>query len=260
MDRQRSTTGSASPGRKAEATRTALLDAARKVIARDGYVNARIADIAHEAGKSVGVFYSYFKDKTEIFAALVDAFHEDLKRTTPPPSEYDENTAATVKFAIGVFWTTSRQFHPEMLGLLETAFSDAALLSVWRRIRGRSIRRFAFRIRKQQELGRCQGLNPEMAASALHGMLEFTCFNWHSQMLDYPDAPVNDAKAIDTLYSMIAKVLELDDLPQEVGAASPMQVKKAVKAAKTSKPVKKLAPAPAPARARKAGATKPARS
>ena len=210
MGKQRSTV---SPGRKAEVTRTALLDAARKVIARDGYVNARIADIAHEAGKSVGVFYSYFKDKTEIFAALVDTFHEDLKRTTPAPGDYDENTAAAIRYAIGVFWDTSRQFHPEMLGLLETSFSDPTLLGVWRNIRGRSIRRFAFRIRKQQELGKCQGLNPEMAASALHGMLEFTCFNWHSQMLDYPDAVVNDAKAVDTLYALIARVLELDDPP-----------------------------------------------
>ena len=58
-----------------------------------------------------------------------------------------------------------------------------------------------------------------MAASALHGMLEFTCFNWHSQMLDYPDAAVNDVKAVDTLYTMIARVLELDDTPVPAKAA-----------------------------------------
>lgn len=280
VEKQRST---ATPGRKAEATRTALLDAARHVIARDGYVNARIADIAHEAGKSVGVFYSYFKDKTEIFAALVDAFHEDLKRTTPAPGDYEENTAVAVKSAIGVFWTTSRQFHPEMLGLLETAFSDPTLLGVWRRIRVRSIRRFAFRIRKQQELGRCQGLNPEMAASALHGMLEFTCFNWHSQMLDYPDAPLNDAKAIDTLYALIARVLELDDIPEgaDTTAAAatsprtkvilPAKAKKATKTSKTpgasvkvpakvSKTAKTVGTAASAARPRKTGSTKAARS
>ena len=249
MEKQRSTQGPArrpvqppSPrpaagvGRKAEATRAALLDAARQVIARDGYVNARIADIAREAGKSVGVFYTYFKDKTEIFAALVDAFHEDLKRTTPAPGDYEENTAAAVKFAIGVFWTTSRQFHPEMLGLLETAFSDPTLLGVWRRIRSRSIRRFAFRIRKQQELGRCQGLHPEMAASALHGMLEFTCFNWHSQMLDYPDAAVSDAKAVDTLYELIARVLELDPIVEGQSATAPVAARKPSKAAAVKRP------------------------
>ena len=209
----------------------ALLDAARKVIARDGYVNARIADIAYEAGKSVGVFYSYFKDKTEIFAALVDAFHGDLKRTTPAPGDYDENTAVAIRYAIGVFWQTSRQFHPEMLGLLETAFSDPTLLTVWRNIRGRSIRRFAYRIRKQQELGKCKGMDPEMAASALHGMLEFTCFNWHSRMLDYPDTAVSDAKAVDTLYTMIARVLELEELPASAQVPEPSKKTVTAKAA-----------------------------
>lgn len=75
-----------SPGRKAEATRQALLDAARVVIARDGFANARIVDIASQAGKSVGVFYTYFEHKTALFGALLEAFHKDLVQLAPPPS------------------------------------------------------------------------------------------------------------------------------------------------------------------------------
>lgn len=197
-------------GRKAEATRLALLNSARVVIARDGYTSARIGDIAREAGKSVGVFYSYFKDKTELFSALVDAFQDDLKRLTPAPQDYEENTASAIKAAVATFWSTYRQFHPEMLGLLETAFSDPALLEVWQSIRKRGIRRFAFRIRKQQEKGKCSSLDPELSASALMGMLEFTCFNWHSRRLDYPEAEPSDDRAVETLYQMIAHVLELE--------------------------------------------------
>lgn len=200
-------------GRKAEATRMALLSAARVVIARDGYVNARIVDIAAQAGKSVGVFYSYFKDKTELFSALVDVFHGDLVALTPAPNAYDENTSEAVRAAVVAFWQAYRQFHPEMLGLLETSFSDPALLEVWRKIRKRGIRRFAFRIRKQQEQGKCVGLNPELGASALHGMLEFTCFNWHSGKLDFPGSAVDDQKAAEALYQIVARVLELDESP-----------------------------------------------
>lgn len=200
----------------------ALLNAARVVIARDGYTNARIGDIAREAGKSVGVFYSYFKDKTELFAALVDAFQDDLKRLTPAPQDYEENTASAIRAAVATFWGTYRQFHPEMLGLLETAFADPGLLEVWQSIRKRGIRRFAFRIRKQQEKGKCSNLDPELSGSALMGMLEFTCFNWHSRRLDYPDAEPNDAKAVETLYQMIAHVLELE--PDVVAVRSAAQV------------------------------------
>lgn len=201
------------PGSKAELTRKALLDAARTVIARDGYINARIIDIAREAGKSVGVFYSYFSDKTELFAALVDTFHDELKRQTPTPKAYEENAAEAVRSAVNVFWVMYRQFHPEMLGLHESAFADPALLAVWRKIRKRGIRRFAFRIRKQQERGKCVGLDPDLAASALHGLLEFTCLNWHSGKLDYPDATISDETAVDTLFRLIASMLELEDQP-----------------------------------------------
>ncbi|WP_061958617.1 TetR/AcrR family transcriptional regulator [Cupriavidus pauculus] len=207
------TTHTADPvlSRKAKATRTALLDAARLVIERDGYVNARIADIAQQAGKSTGVFYTYFKDKTELFAALVDAFHDDLKRMTPSRDKYEENIAPAVRQTVSVFWMAYRKFHPEFLGLLEVAPSDPALLEVWREIRKRGIRRFAFRVRRQQALGKCEGLDPELTASALHGMLEFTCFNWHSRKIDYPGVAVEDDDAIETLYRIIARTLELDD-------------------------------------------------
>jgi AcrR family transcriptional regulator len=203
----------ASPGRKAEATRQALIDAARVVIARDGFANARIVDIASQAGKSVGVFYSYFEHKPALFGALLEAFHDDLVRVVPPPSAYEDQTAAAVKAALAGFWATYRKYHPEMLGLLETGIADPAVLEVWRKMRQRGIRRFAVRIRRQQEHGRCAGLDPDLAASALHGMLEYTCFNWHSGRLDFPGQSIVDEQAVDTLYRLVARVLELETPP-----------------------------------------------
>jgi AcrR family transcriptional regulator len=221
----------ASAGRKAELTRQALLDAARVVIERDGFANARITDIAREAGKAVGVFYSYFKDKSELFSALVDAFLVDLTRLTPTPSAYEEHTAVAVKAAVKTFWISYRKFHPEMLGLFESALGDPVLLEIWRKIRARSIRRFAFRIRKQQEKGRCLSLDPELAASALSGMLEFTCFNWHSAKLDYPGVRIGDDEAVETLYDLISRVLELSEEPSEQKALPPVVSKKSQRGA-----------------------------
>ncbi|QNP47618.1 TetR/AcrR family transcriptional regulator [Diaphorobacter aerolatus] len=195
--------------RKSEATRQALLEAARVVIARDGYTNARIVDIAREAGKSAGVFYSYFEDKTGLFSALVEAFYQDIKRVTPTPKEYDDSPAEAVKSGIDAFWHAYRHFHPEMVGLLESALSDPDLLVVWRNIRQRGIRRFAHRIKKQQAHGKCLGMDPELSATALQGLMEFTCFNWHSQKLDFPGAPISDEKATEELYQIISRVLEI---------------------------------------------------
>lgn len=58
--------------RRREQTRVDLLEAAERVIARKGYHNTRIADIASEADVGLGTFYLHFKTKNEIFIELID--------------------------------------------------------------------------------------------------------------------------------------------------------------------------------------------
>jgi len=55
---------------RTERTRRALLSAAEKIFARDGFEASRIEDIAAEAGRSRGAFYANFENKTEVFLAL----------------------------------------------------------------------------------------------------------------------------------------------------------------------------------------------
>lgn len=58
-------------------TRQELIDAARRIFARDGFEAARLQDIAAAAGKTRGAFYSHFQDKEDVFFAI---FEEDIKR------------------------------------------------------------------------------------------------------------------------------------------------------------------------------------
>jgi AcrR family transcriptional regulator len=60
--------------RKARQARTkqALLDAAARVFARNGYAKASLEEIAVEAGYSTGAVYSNFKGKDELFLTMVD--------------------------------------------------------------------------------------------------------------------------------------------------------------------------------------------
>jgi AcrR family transcriptional regulator len=57
---------------KRQANRAQILVAARKVFARRGYDRASIAEIAAEAGLSNGAIYYNFKDKEDLFLALLD--------------------------------------------------------------------------------------------------------------------------------------------------------------------------------------------
>ena len=49
-----------------------IKDAALKLMSENGYFATSSNEIAREAGVSIGTFYSYFKDKKELYAELVD--------------------------------------------------------------------------------------------------------------------------------------------------------------------------------------------
>lgn len=62
---------------RAVSTRRDLIEAARRIFARDGFEMARLEDIAAAAGKTRGAFYANFRDKEDVFFAL---FEESLRR------------------------------------------------------------------------------------------------------------------------------------------------------------------------------------
>ena len=64
---------------RSKATRARLLAAAEKVFAEKGYDGAKLADIAQEAGVSVGAVYFRFKDKDALFLAIAETFIEESR-------------------------------------------------------------------------------------------------------------------------------------------------------------------------------------
>ena len=64
---------SAVRGRQAEQTRLSVLKAARRLFARDGYVDATIDAIAADAGVSPQTIYAVFGSKPAVLAALLES-------------------------------------------------------------------------------------------------------------------------------------------------------------------------------------------
>jgi AcrR family transcriptional regulator len=85
-DAKRRGTGRTRRGRQ---TRQQLVDGARTVFERDGFVHARIADICDAAGTSHGSFYTYFVSKEQIFNEVVDSVEVDLLTIDPAPADAD---------------------------------------------------------------------------------------------------------------------------------------------------------------------------
>jgi AcrR family transcriptional regulator len=83
--------------RKGIETRARLVAAAKEVFELDGFLDARISDIAERAGLSHGSFYHYFESKEEVFREVAAAVEERLREplysvildssSTAPPFE-----------------------------------------------------------------------------------------------------------------------------------------------------------------------------
>jgi AcrR family transcriptional regulator len=69
-------TGPRSP--KGVRTRARLLEAAKAIFEEDGFLEARISDIAERAGLSHGSFYHYFESKEEVFREVAESVEEQL--------------------------------------------------------------------------------------------------------------------------------------------------------------------------------------
>lgn len=178
---------------RARRSALALREAARHVIARDGYAAARVADIAQEAGRGIGTFYSHFRGKEALLEALAEDFRAELAARIQPPAEGDADPVAHLHGTVRAFWETYTAHRPIAVALFQAALTDARFAAIWRRIRADGVRVSATRIRAAQALGFCPGLDPERAATALCAMVEFACFEWSGGL---HTAPIEDDQLI----------------------------------------------------------------
>src|SRR4051794_10716993 len=66
---------------KAEATRRGLLKAARKLFGRKGYASTSVDEVVRAAGVTKGALYHHFRDKDDLFKAVVEQVKVDVTAT-----------------------------------------------------------------------------------------------------------------------------------------------------------------------------------
>ena len=161
--------------RKGAASRARLIHAAKRVFERDGFLNARIVDIAETAGLQHGSFYHYFESKEQIFREVAEAQEE---RLTAPPR--DQRHAATADDS------PRERIRKANRRYLERYRDEARIMGVIEQVsrydehvnaaRMATQRHFAERAEKTIRQLQAEGLadkkvNPTMAADALGAMV-----------------------------------------------------------------------------------------
>lgn len=189
---------------KAERTRSQILTAARTVFERDGYVTARIADIAAEAGVSYGTFYTYFPGKDDVFRELAYTVVDELYEGTTS-SYRGAETVARVAAANRQFVTVFRK-NAEFIRVIEqVATINLEFEQLRRSLRSRAAERVEAAIRRYIADGVADSsIDPHIASHALIGMVYYFCYTWLSL-----GEPFDDDAAVQTLTTLWIRGLGL---------------------------------------------------
>lgn len=87
--------------KKAESRRR-ILESARDVFFRDGFMEANLDEVAEKAGVAKGTLYRYFDSKAELYVAVLGhngaLFEEKMRATLDPALEAPEQVRRTARF------------------------------------------------------------------------------------------------------------------------------------------------------------------
>jgi AcrR family transcriptional regulator len=201
---------------RGQRTQHALISAARVVFERDGFLNARITDIAETAGVAHGSFYSYFTSKEEIFRAAIADLQAELTRGRREQAEEarkqkKKKKAATIRSAVhdaNVRYLETWRSHTDLMRLWEdVAVVDETVREMFDATRMAFVRRSEAAISRMQDDGLVDAkLNPRITAFALTAMVSRFAYVWFTRGDDH-----NFDEAADHLTTLWLNALRIDE-------------------------------------------------
>jgi AcrR family transcriptional regulator len=178
--------------------RRAILDAAIRVFARQGFHSARVSDVAQEAGVAYGLVYHYFDSKdqmlnelfTERWSLLLAAIREADTELNSPREKLE--TAAG-------FIIESYRHDPELMKVIIVEVTRAA--NSFGRTHLPEIREAYDQIAKivsdAQEAGEFRDdVDPDFAAMLFYGAIEQLLTGWIFEVVPAADTDFEQAKGL----------------------------------------------------------------
>ncbi|UJW33275.1 TetR/AcrR family transcriptional regulator [Saccharothrix sp. AJ9571] len=191
-------TSATSRKQKAAETEGALKAAARRVFARQGYLNTKITDITAEAGRAAGSFYNHFAGKEELLEALlVDMLAAADEGVAEPEHDPDFSKRSALRWHVASFWRFYRAHLPEMVALRQAAMVNE---DFGRRLRQMISADQAHWADHLAHLAHLPG-PPELVTSAITALLDQFAHTWLVAGGDGRDLP--DDEAVDLLTDFI---------------------------------------------------------
>jgi AcrR family transcriptional regulator len=167
---------------KGRKTRANILDAARRVVARHGFVAMCVGDVATEAGLSLGAFYRYFKNKDDMFSHLIADIHEELfNASRSADNELGSNPYSALREANYGYLEHYFANRDIMRALFEAVTVDKRYRSIWWQMRERHVERFVYALAKGHGITEVNRISTRVLAEAMASMTEQSAYCWYAQ-------------------------------------------------------------------------------
>ena len=192
---------------RGQRTRAALVAAAGEIFARDGFLDARIADISEAAGYAHGTFYTYFTSKEEIFQEVILAVQKDMAFHEPSAGRSQQATPwEAVETANRRYIDAYRRNAPLMATLEQVATFNEDVRRLRLELRDLFVGRSARAIERWQRAGLADPeLHPRYAANALGTMVDRFAYTWFVLGQDF-----DEDLAVETLTRLWLQALGID--------------------------------------------------
>jgi len=195
---------------QAASTEAALKAAARRVFARQGYLNTKITDITAEAGRAAGSFYNHFTGKEELLTALLtDALAESDAAIFAPDSQHraDFSDREAVRWHVANYWRFYSRHAVELTALRQAALVNAEFGAQLEEMTAGSVDHLNDHLDPITKAGRSLPGPPDLVLAMFAGLLDGFSYHWQLSEGRFGGRRVDDEEAVDTLTEFIYRAL-----------------------------------------------------
>lgn len=183
---------------KGRRTRSLLVDAGRTVFARDGYVDARMSDVATEAGVSLGALYRYFGNKEDLFVQVIADLHEDLFTASSSGHDFLSDPRQALLDANRGYLSLYRDNGAVMRAFIQAAHVEERFRTIWWEMRQRHVDRFVGALEHTHGITEVRGVPASLLAESAACMVEQSAYVWFSGASG-SDRPVGLDEAVEAV-------------------------------------------------------------
>ncbi len=176
---------------KGQRTRKNILNCARKVFARAGYVTLRMSDVAEESGVSMGALYRYFQNKDDLFVNLIGDIHEQMfSASRAPEQDFAADPYQALLVANRGYLKHYHENRDVMRALIEAGTVDERFRDVWWQMRRRHIDRFVYALKTSHGIETVSGVSVRTVVESMASLVEQSAYTWFAQE-ELNDKPIS---------------------------------------------------------------------